>query len=113
MVTDDIDDRGSAGPDTFRVCPCGDAACMLIYCHEHKRHCGADVSETAIAGVGIAQETAPSTDWARYRKCSQVCGAAAGKPCVARSGRVVNGRPDGAAVELEVPHGSRRLLRGR
>lgn len=43
-----------------------------------------------------------------YRKCSQVCGAELGKPCVSRSGRVVAGRPDGVRTVLLVPHKSRK-----
>lgn len=50
------------------------------------------------------------TDWGLYRKCSQVCRAARGKPCVAMSGRIAGGRPDGVRTELSVPHKSRKQL---
>ena len=56
---------------------------------------------------------AEPTDWGRYRKCSQACGAEMGKPCVSRSGRVVAGRPDGVRTELAVPHKARKLRKGR
>jgi hypothetical protein len=54
------------------------------------------------------------TDWNLYRKCSQVCGAEIGQPCVSRSGRIVEGRPDGVRTVLAVPHVSRkrRVRRG-
>jgi hypothetical protein len=43
-----------------------------------------------------------------YRRCP-VCFQYNGKPCVAQSGRVVDGRPDGKRVNLLVPHAGRRL----
>jgi hypothetical protein len=48
------------------------------------------------------------TDWNLYRKCSQVCRAEIGQPCISLSGRIVNGRPDGIRRELSVPHPSRK-----
>lgn len=49
------------------------------------------------------------TDWNLYRKCSQVCRAEIGQPCVSQSGRVVNGRPDGVQINLLAPHKARKL----
>jgi len=45
--------------------------------------------------------------WLAYRKCT-VCLQPTGSPCKATSGRVSHGRPDGVAVELAVPHPSRK-----
>lgn len=42
-----------------------------------------------------------------YRKC-QICGVPLGKKCRSRSGRIVNGRPDGVATELPSPHIARK-----
>lgn len=51
-------------------------------------------------------------DWKRYRKCHG-CGALLGKPCVKLSGTVVNGRAlDAAEVEIDRPHGGRKLRAG-
>lgn len=49
------------------------------------------------------------TNWKLYRKCSQVCRAESGQPCVSRSGRIVAGRPDGVRTALLVPHESRKM----
>ena len=51
----------------------------------------------------------PPTDWNLYRKCSQVCGAEIGQPCVSLSGTIVGGRPDEIRTELPRPHVSRKL----
>lgn len=51
---------------------------------------------------------AAPVDWLAYRKC-RVCNAGCGNPCVARSGRIVDGRPDGVLRELPQPHTVRRL----
>jgi hypothetical protein len=50
--------------------------------------------------------------WDDYRKCS-ICGVAIGKACRARSGRIVDGQPDGMEIELEVPHVGRKRRTGR
>jgi hypothetical protein len=50
----------------------------------------------------------PETDWSEYRACTQVCRAPLGQPCVALSGRVVGGRPDGVRTLLPVQHGARK-----
>lgn len=42
-----------------------------------------------------------------YRKC-QICGALLGKKCRSRSGRIINGRPDGVITELPGPHHARK-----
>ena len=47
-------------------------------------------------------------DWLLYRKCP-VCQIGTGNPCVARSGRIVAGRPDGVRRALDHPHTLRRL----
>jgi hypothetical protein len=52
-------------------------------------------------------------NWDDYRKCSQVCGAEIGEPCVSQSGRVVNGRPDRIVTVLTKPHVSRKRRTGR
>jgi hypothetical protein len=49
------------------------------------------------------------TDWTQYRKCSQICRAPIGRPCVSMSGKVVGGQPDGVRTELTVPHKARKL----
>jgi len=53
-----------------------------------------------------------TVDWAAYQKCSQVCGAELGKPCLALSGFVVEGNVT-IAVEAEEPHSPRELRAGR
>jgi hypothetical protein len=53
-----------------------------------------------------------AVDWERYQKCSEVCGAAMGKPCLKMSGFVVEGAVT-IAVEAEEPHSSRKLRAGR
>jgi hypothetical protein len=52
------------------------------------------------------------TDWDAYRQCP-VCRRPTGQACVALSGRVAGGRPDGQLTELEVPHAGRRRRRRR
>ena len=49
------------------------------------------------------------TDWNLYRKCSQVCRAEIGQPCISLSGKIVEGRPDNVRTELTVPHKARKL----
>lgn len=82
----------------------------------------------ALAGVGVALGMAPelevvlerqehadavaAVDWGAYRSCG-TCRRAMGMPCVARSGRVVDGRPDGVETELEQPHAHRKRRVGR
>jgi hypothetical protein len=51
-------------------------------------------------------------DWSAYASC-RICLADMGAPCVALSGRVAGGRPDGVPVVLEHAHSSRRFRRGR
>jgi len=48
-----------------------------------------------------------TTDWSAWRTC-RICRAGTGQPCVALSGRVAGGRPDGALTPLPRPHGARR-----
>ena len=50
-------------------------------------------------------------DWNAWRHC-QVCGAERGQPCVSRSGKVVDGRPDNARTELARPHLARKERTG-
>jgi hypothetical protein len=52
-----------------------------------------------------------TVDWERYQKCSQVCDAPLGKPCLAMSGFVVGVGP--IEVEAERPHSPRELRAGR
>jgi len=42
-----------------------------------------------------------------YRKC-QICGALLGTKCRSRSGKIVNGRPDGVVTDLAQPHIARK-----
>jgi len=42
-----------------------------------------------------------------YRACP-VCKAELGQSCRSLSGRVVDGRPDGVAVDLDHPHQARK-----
>lgn len=42
-----------------------------------------------------------------FRKC-QICGALLALRCRSRSGRIVNGRPDGVSTELPTPHIARK-----
>lgn len=42
-----------------------------------------------------------------YRKCP-ICGALLAKRCRSRSGRIVDGRPDGVSTELGTPHIARK-----
>lgn len=78
------------------------------------------VSFDAVAGVhtdlcvcaDCRDEWDEPADFTAYGKCP-VCGRARGQACVALSGRVAGGRPDGKLFELAVPHGSRRRLAGR
>lgn len=54
-----------------------------------------------------------TVNWDDYQKCSQVCRAEIGKACFSLSGMVVNGQPDGVVTELDHPHVSRKLRKGR
>ena len=48
-----------------------------------------------------------TVDWNEYQKCSQVCDAGLGKPCLAMSGFVVGvGRIE---VVADAPHSPRKL----
>jgi hypothetical protein len=42
-----------------------------------------------------------------FRKC-KICGVLLGTKCRSRSGRIVNGRPDGVSTELPTPHIARK-----
>jgi hypothetical protein len=53
-----------------------------------------------------------AVDWGAYRAC-RVCRVELGRPCRSASGRVVDGRPDGIATELEHPHVARERRTGR
>lgn len=52
--------------------------------------------------------TSPEINWLEYRKCG-ICMVGTGNPCVSRSGRIVDGQPDGIRTELKAPHKGRRL----
>lgn len=47
-------------------------------------------------------------DWNDYRKCSQICRAETGEPCVSMSGKIVDGQPDNVRTALAVPHKARK-----
>ena len=48
-----------------------------------------------------------AVDWGQWQKCSQVCDAGLGKPCLAMSGFVVGvGRIE---VVADAPHSPRKL----
>lgn len=51
-------------------------------------------------------------DWTAYRKCS-TCGAPTGTACASRSGRIVEGQPDGKRTPLPRPHVARQRRTGR
>lgn len=51
-------------------------------------------------------------DWQDYQQC-KVCRARTGEACIALSGRVAGGRPDGVPVELPVAHAHRKRRAGR
>lgn len=53
-------------------------------------------------------EEAEPVDWGTYRKCSQVCGAEIGEPCVSLSGRIIGGRPDQVRTALTHAHAARK-----
>lgn len=53
-----------------------------------------------------------TVDWERWQKCSEVCEAELGKPCLKTSGFVVEGNVT-VAVEAEEPHSPRKLRAGR
>lgn len=50
--------------------------------------------------------------WDDYRNCG-TCLAVTGEPCVALSGRIAGGRPDGQRVPLPRAHAARRPRRRR
>ena len=68
--------------------------------------------EPSIAGMVAATEPVALVDWSAYRACG-LCRAAIGKPCTSVYGRIVAGRPDGAARPLSVAHGHRKRRSGR
>lgn len=53
-----------------------------------------------------------AVDWSRYRECP-VCKAPTGSCCLAQSGVIVEGRPDGVRRELPRAHTLRPLRRLR
>lgn len=61
-----------------------------------------DVVTTAIG----PEQLGPEPDWNEYRKCSG-CQMPTGSPCIALSGRIVNGRPDNVVTVLSFPHKGR------
>ena len=69
--------------------------------------------EPMIAETIARTEPVPVVDWGAYGACSKVCRARTGQPCVAMSGRILAGRPDGVRRELPVPHAARRRLSRR
>ncbi len=69
--------------------------------------------EPGIAGLVVEATSAlVAPDWTAYRTC-RICKAETGKPCVARYGRVVNGRTEGGPQTLTIAHGHRKRLSGR
>lgn len=68
---------------------------------------------TADIEPGIASlVAAAAVDWTAYRACP-TCKAASGEACRTMSGRVVGGRPDGAAQPLSHAHVARVRRSGR
>lgn len=51
------------------------------------------------------------TDWGAYRRCP-VCGQETGQPCVALSGAVEGGQPNGVLTRLETAHSKRHRKSG-
>jgi hypothetical protein len=49
-----------------------------------------------------------TTAWGQYRACP-VCRTGWGRPCKSRSGRIVDGQPDGCETTLDEPHRARLL----
>ena len=69
--------------------------------------CGAALSALCFEGpFGCATH---SVEWSAFGFC-RVCRANRGEPCLALSGRVAGGRPDGNAVKLQHPHAYRSPL---
>ncbi len=73
--------------------------------------------EPGIAALVAATEpvmtnAAALVDWTAYRTCG-ICKAETGKPCTAKYGRVVAGRPEGGPRPLPVAHGHRKRRHGR
>lgn len=69
--------------------------------------------EPGIAGLVLGSESAiAAPDWAAYRAC-RICAAAPGEPCVAKYGRIVDGRPVAGPRALQVAHGHRKRVSGR
>lgn len=58
------------------------------------------------------EDQADAVDWVNYGACP-VCLAQGGKPCVALSGRVAGGRPDGVRTPLPRAHALRKRRAGR
>lgn len=65
------------------------------------------------AGVAALERSAAALDARKigypesYRACT-ICKVPLGKKCVSRSGKIVDGRPDGVVTELEHPHNARK-----
>lgn len=68
--------------------------------------------EPSIAGMVAATAPPVLVDWSAYRAC-HICRAPAGKPCVARYGRIVAGRTEGGPATLTIAHGHRKRVSGR
>jgi hypothetical protein len=62
--------------------------------------------------AGMITDPAVVVDFSRYGTC-RICKAEPGKPCVARYGRIVDGRTEGGPQVLNVAHGHRKRLHGR
>lgn len=68
----------------------------------------ADPDGVAALERSAAALEARQTDYpVGYRSCP-ICKAKLGEPCRSRSGRIVNGRPDGVITELDYPHVARK-----
>lgn len=73
----------------------------------------ADELEPSIAEKARAWESSvPVVDWTAFRTCG-ICRAPSGRPCTAMYRTVLDGRPDGPAVELQTAHGFRKRRTGR
>lgn len=67
--------------------------------------------EQGKATIG-GRAAAVEVDWHNYQMC-RTCRAPIGEPCVALSGRVQGGRPDGVRTPLPHAHARRRRRAGR
>jgi hypothetical protein len=63
-------------------------------------------------GLEAALHAARVADVDGYQLCG-TCRRPSGRPCVSRSGHVVDGRPDGVENELEHAHAARKRRKGR